>query len=93
MNDNEKYEHWRKHAQEDLLTADAMLYAGRWTYVAFCCQQTIEKLVKGLYGLYFGFDKIPRVHNISWLVHALADKIQRGITQEQYAFFDTLLSQ
>ena len=40
---------------------------GRWLYVAFMCQQAIEKLVKGLYILYLD-DNIPRTHNIGSIV-------------------------
>ncbi|HEU5406745.1 MAG TPA: HEPN domain-containing protein [Nitrospira sp.] len=32
----------------DLGTADAMLAAGRYLYVLFCCQQAVEKHLKGL---------------------------------------------
>jgi hypothetical protein len=49
MDRQEKYEYWLALAQEDLRTAEAMHGAGRWLYVAFCCQQAVEKAVKGLY--------------------------------------------
>jgi HEPN domain-containing protein len=90
MDDQEKYAHWLAHAQEDLLTAEAMLKAKRWMYVAFCCQQSIEKSVKGLYGLYRGFDNIPYVHNIAQLMNALAGSLPQPIPQEKYDLFDIL---
>ncbi|MBN6204898.1 HEPN domain-containing protein [Ralstonia pickettii] len=51
MNDKEKFEHWRDIAKYDLDTAEAMYQAGRYLYVVFMCQQSIEKLVKGLHVL------------------------------------------
>ncbi|MCL2035461.1 MAG: HEPN domain-containing protein [Oscillospiraceae bacterium] len=48
MDTQEKYEHWLEYAKYDLDTADAMFNAGKWLYVAFMCQQAVEKLVKGL---------------------------------------------
>ena len=43
-----------------------MLAAGRYLYVVFMCQQTIEKLVKGLHVLYTG-NEAKRTHNI-WII-------------------------
>ena len=48
----EKYFYWETSAEYDLLTAEAMQKAGRYLYVAFMCQQAIEKINKGLYVLY-----------------------------------------
>jgi HEPN domain-containing protein len=90
MNEQEKYNYWLILAQEDLLSAEAMFNSGRWMYVAFCCQQAVEKLVKGLYGLYLGFDSIPRTHNISRLIKDFADKLSQQVTVEQFDFFDVL---
>ena len=90
MNDQEKYEYWLAHAQEDLQTAEAMFHAKRWTYVMFCCQQAVEKLIKGLYGLYLGFDNIPRIHNISRLITFFTDKLSQPVTHAQFDFFDIL---
>ncbi|HWF61673.1 MAG TPA: HEPN domain-containing protein [Nitrospira sp.] len=39
---------WHELAVYDLGTAEAMLAAGRYLYVLFCCQQAIEKHLKGL---------------------------------------------
>lgn len=39
---------WLKYAAYDLTTAEAMLKTGRYLYVAFMCQQAIEKLLKGI---------------------------------------------
>jgi HEPN domain-containing protein len=45
---NPDAERWRELAAYDLGTADAMLAAGRYLYVLFCCQQAAEKHLKGL---------------------------------------------
>lgn len=39
---------WLKQAEYDLSTAEAMFKTGRYLYVAFMCQQAIEKLIKGI---------------------------------------------
>ncbi len=46
---NPDAQRWHELAQYDLGTADAMLSAGRYLYVLFCCQQAIEKHLKGTY--------------------------------------------
>jgi len=49
-----------------------MLASGRYVYVVFMCQQSIEKLGKGLYNYYID-DNVPRVHNISLVLNKLAE--------------------
>jgi len=47
---NEKTIHnWLDLARYDLETASAMLASGRYLYVAFTCQQAIEKLLKACF--------------------------------------------
>ena len=41
-------EQWTERARYDLDTADAMLKAGRYLYVLFCCQQAVEKALKAV---------------------------------------------
>jgi HEPN domain-containing protein len=89
MNAQEKYEHWLDIAQYDLETAGTMLTGGRWLYVVFMCQQSIEKLIKGLYTLYVD-DNIPRVHNITSIVKLFEDKLPVTVPEETIDFFDTL---
>jgi HEPN domain-containing protein len=66
MTNEEKYEHWEDIAKYDLESAKAMYKSGRYLYVVFMCQQSIEKLIKGLHVLYTGEEPI-RTHNI-WVV-------------------------
>jgi HEPN domain-containing protein len=81
-----------EHAQYDLDSADAMFSSKRWMYVAYMCQQAIEKLVKGLFGLYSNFDSIPKTHRITHIAEAFEDKLPQPINQEKYEFFDLLSS-
>lgn len=90
MNAQEKYEHWLDAAQYDLETAGTMVSGGRWLYVVFMCQQAIEKLVKGLYGLYLDFDSVPHTHNIARLINDFSDKLTCQIGQDMLDFFDLL---
>ncbi|MCL2081458.1 MAG: HEPN domain-containing protein [Oscillospiraceae bacterium] len=90
MKAQEKYEYWLAYAKEDIKTAEAMISTRRWIYVAFMCQQAVEKLIKGLYGLYFGFDSIPHTHNITRLANDLSDKLSLKIDSETFDFFDLL---
>ncbi|MCZ6875578.1 MAG: HEPN domain-containing protein [bacterium] len=41
-------ERWATQSRYDLETAKAMLDAGRYLYVLFCCQQAVEKMLKAL---------------------------------------------
>lgn len=89
MNAEEKFEHWLDIADYDLETASAMYETGRWLYVAFLCQQAIEKLCKGLYTLYVS-DEVPRVHNIRYIVNQFSHNLPEPITDEQNYLFDRL---
>ena len=42
-------DNWVALAEYDLETAKAMLDSGRYIYVAFTCQQSIEKLLKAIF--------------------------------------------
>ena len=89
MNAEEKFEHWLDIADYDLETASAMYETGRWLYVAFLCQQAIEKLCKGLYTLYVS-DDVPRVHNIRYIVNQFSHNLPEPITDEQNYLLDRL---
>ena len=90
MTEREKYEYWLEYAKTDLDTAEFMVESKRWLYVMFMCQQAIEKLVKGLYGLYINFDDIPRVHNITRLFNDFTDKLPQSINRDYIEFFNLL---
>jgi HEPN domain-containing protein len=90
MNTEEKYEYWYDIAKYDLETADAMYLSGRWLYVAYMCQQAIEKMAKGIY-LYRIDDNVPRTHNISKLVASIAGTLPPdAVSKDKYEFFDEM---
>jgi HEPN domain-containing protein len=41
-------EHWIERSQYDLDTAKVMLDTGRYLYVAYMCQQAVEKMLKAI---------------------------------------------
>ncbi len=72
MTNREKFNYWLEIAQYDLDTARAMFNSGRYLYVAFTCQQSIEKISKGLYTLITN-NEPPRIHNI-WQIFRILKK-------------------
>lgn len=91
MNKEEKYLYWLDAAEYDLLSAESMFETGRYTYVVFMCQQSLEKLIKGLYNFYID-DNIPRVHNVSFIFAKVADNINIEADDFKYELFDKLSS-
>lgn len=91
MNAQEKYEYWLDAATYDLESAETMYAGGRWLYVVFMCQQSVEKLCKGLYTLYID-DNVPQVHNIRNVISRFVDKLPEAISDEHYRLFDFLTS-
>ncbi len=89
MSAEEKYQYWLDAAQYDLKTAAAMLTTGRWLYVAFMCQQAVEKLVKGLYVLYVD-DNVPRTHNIRTIIRRYEKKLPVELSSGAIKLFDEL---
>ena len=72
MDSKAKYEYWKEISDYDLKTAEAMYNSGCYLYVAFMCQQSIEKLVKGIYVLHYDIEA-PRTHNIWLIISKLLD--------------------
>jgi HEPN domain-containing protein len=56
-------EAWNNKAAYDLETAKAMLDARRFVYVLFCCQQAVEKYLKGAIAERRGTCS-PRIHQL-----------------------------
>jgi len=61
---------WVKMSQYDLKTAGAMLETGRYLYVTFMCQQSVEKILKAVY-IYKKNELPPRTHNLAYLADVL----------------------
>ena len=96
MDKEEKYFYWQDIAKYDLETAEAMLSSGRYLYVVFMCQQSIEKLVKGLYVLHKD-EEPPRIHNIWNVFNRVYDvntfqEEEKTIAEKHFLLFDELLA-
>ncbi|MDR1166509.1 MAG: HEPN domain-containing protein [Deltaproteobacteria bacterium] len=74
-------------ARDDFELAEDSFASGHWFYGIFSRQRSLEKLAKGLFGLYFNFGSIPFTHNIDKLIRPIANKIQIHITKETWEFF------
>ena len=75
-------DNWISLAKYDLETADAMLKAERYLYVAFMCQQSIEKILKACYVKQYTTTP-PYTHNLLRLIKDLTfnDEITSEITE------------
>jgi len=67
---NESIQEWLKMSEYDLKTAAAMLKTKRYLYVAFMCQQAIEKILKAIYAQKRK-ELPPRTHNLLYLIDVL----------------------
>ena len=68
-------ERWAEQARYDLDTARAMLDNGRLLYVVFCCQQAVEKMLKGV--IAHRSDELPpRLHNLMRLAKHAALEVE-----------------
>ena len=70
-------------------SAEAMLNTGRYAYVSFMCQQSLEKLAKGLYNYYID-DNVPRVHNISFIINTVIDSLGIDVEDSMFQLFGKL---
>lgn len=87
MTKEEKYIKWLENASEDLDTAECMLNIKKYVYVAFMCQQALEKLAKGIY--VYNFDKeAPCTHNIN----IIFKDIKEIISSDKYKEYEILFS-
>lgn len=57
-----------------------MLKSKRYVYVAFTCQQAIEKAVKALHVLYTG-NEAPKSHNILYVFELILNNEESDIDQ------------
>lgn len=89
MDRKEKYTYWLDISEYDMVTADSMFGSDRYLYVVFMCQQALEKLAKGLH-CYFIDDNVPRVHNISFILNKVIDKLDIDVDEETFALCDRL---
>jgi len=80
---------WLALAEYDFETAKAMMKSGRYLYVAFTCQQTIEKAFKALY-VKEKEETPPYTHNLIKLLSDLS--VSSKIDEEKRKFMEILNS-
>jgi HEPN domain-containing protein len=70
--------HWLERSKYDLETAKAMLDARRYLYVAYMCQQAVEKLLKAIIAKH-GKENLP-IHNLNRLAELaeLSGELEEG---------------
>lgn len=66
MNNNEKYAYWLMLSDYDMETIECLVKGERWVYVAFLCQQAIERQLKGMY-VFYNNSEAPKTHNVNFL--------------------------
>lgn len=81
----ESTQEWLSISDYDLKTAKAVLDAGRYLYVAFLCQQAIEKLLKAVF-VHNTKEMPPRTHNLVYLI----DKLRLEVSEQQVKLFSQL---
>jgi len=79
-------EHWVERSKYDLDTAKVMLDTGRYLYVAYMCQQTVEKMLKAIIAKH-GKENFP-IHNLNRLAEIAS--ISNELTSEQFNFIAEL---
>ena len=78
--------HWIERSEYDLDTAKVMLDTSRYLYVAYMCQQAIEKILKALIAQ-LGKENFP-IHNLNRL--AEISLISNELTSDQFNFLAEL---
>ena len=66
----EKYRYWLMLSDYDLETVNVLAAGERWVYVAYLCQQAVERQLKGMYVFYYN-SEAPKTHNINFLFSKL----------------------
>ncbi|OEU78133.1 MAG: hypothetical protein BA873_03085 [Desulfobulbaceae bacterium C00003063] len=78
--------HWVERAEYDLETAKVMLDTARYLYVAYMCQQAVEKLLKAIIAQQ-GKENLP-IHNLNRLAQVVG--ITDDMDAEQFNFLAEL---
>lgn len=81
MKKMEKYRYWQMLSDYDLETVDVLAQGERWVYVAYLCQQAVERQLKGMYVFYYN-NEAPKTHNVNFLFSKL-------LATEEFPFLGT----
>jgi len=68
---------WLDSSDYDFDTAEAMFKTGRYLYVLFMCQQSVEKLLKAIF-VKKKSELPPRVHHLSYLADTMELKLSES---------------
>jgi HEPN domain-containing protein len=97
MTGYEKYEHWLTLSRYDIETARILLDAERYSYVPVLCQQSTERMLKGMFICHTG-KEASKTHNIPFLANTLSQnntflksKAGKRFAQEREEFEDFLV--
>lgn len=82
---SEMVQSWIRQAEYDWETVSSMMSGGRYLYVAFMCEQAVEKLLKGIIQHRTG-SMPPYTHNLT----ALARESQAPFSEDQLNFLTLL---
>lgn len=69
----DKYKYWVMLSDYDLQTVPCLMEGKRWVYVAYLCQQAMERQLKGMYVFHVG-KEAPKTHNINFLFKKLCEE-------------------
>ena len=86
---NNVQDNWIKLAEYDFITAHSMFDTARYLYVAFMCQQSLEKLLKALY-IKEKNETPPYTHNLIKLVENLS--INSALDESKNKFLEIINS-
>lgn len=70
----------------DLGTVDCLVAGKRWVYVAYLCQQALERQLKGMY-VYYNDAEAPKTHNVNFLFNKVVscEKFAKEIDNARFA--------
>ncbi len=77
---------WIERSQYDLDTAKIMLETGRYLYVAYMCQQAVEKILKAIIARQ-GKENFP-IHNLNRLAEIAM--LRKDLSSDQFNFLAEL---
>jgi HEPN domain-containing protein len=75
MTKAEKYGYWLMLSEYDLGTIDCLIAGERWVYVAYLCQQAMERQLKGMY-VYYNNAEAPKTHNVTYLFSKVTGSVK-----------------
>jgi len=86
MTKAQKYGYWLLLSDYDLGTIDCLIAGERWVYVAYLCQQAVERQLKGMY-VYYNNAEAPKTHNLNFLFKKVveSEKFRQEAEVERFA--------